>query len=219
MKSIKKYILSLTVILLQIIVSMRFFITMGSRAVIPTHWNIRGEVDGWMPILKASALFIGTNVFILLLMVLLPFISPKYREGKERFKKIIPQFTGLMNFFFGLIHIYSMYLSKYPQIGERGNYVLAIIGIMFVAIGNLLPKIPQNFFAGIRTPWALNSEENWHKTHRLGGKSFVMGGVVTAVASMFPRQPIASIVAFAVFMLCVLIPVVYSFILFKRTEI
>ncbi len=218
MNNIKKYFLSITVIILQLVVSARFIITMGSGALIPTHWNIKGEVDGWMPIMQAALVFVGANLLIFLLMLFLPYISPKYRKQEERFKKIIPQFTGIMNFFFGLVHIYSMYLSKYPQIGQKGNYMLAIIGIMFVAIGNLLPKIPQNYFAGIRTPWTLSSEENWRKTHRLGGRSFVFGGIITASASFFPKDPTASIVAFGIFMACVLIPLGYSFYLYKRGD-
>lgn len=41
------------------------------------------------------------------------------------------------------------------------------IGILFLFIGNELPKVKSNFFMGIRTPWALCSEENWRRTHRL----------------------------------------------------
>ncbi|MDP8233147.1 MAG: SdpI family protein [Candidatus Zophobacter franzmannii] len=216
MKRLKQYFLCIGVILLQILVSLRFIAQLGMDYKIPTHWNIKGQIDGWMGIGKGSMLFIGLNLFLFLLLFLLPYFSPKYKAQEERFEKVMPQFAGILAFFFGTIHIFSIYLAKYPEISEKGNFVLSILGIMFIAIGNLLPKIPQNFFAGIRTPWTLSSEDIWRKTHRLGGRSFVFGGIFVIFASMFPHDSSTTVFAFIIFMACALLPAGYSFILFKK---
>jgi uncharacterized membrane protein len=189
---------------------------MGVDKMIPTHWNFKGEIDGWMRLGQGSLLIIGLNLFVFLMLYLLPYYSPKYKFQEERFEKIMPQFAGIMNFFFGLLHIYSLYLAKYPFLDDKKNYMLAIIGIMFMAIGNLLPKIPQNFFAGIRTPWTLSSEENWRKSHRVGGRSFIFGGIFVVFAAFFPNDKSTSMIAFIIFMICALFPVLYSFIIFKK---
>jgi uncharacterized membrane protein len=43
------------------------------------------------------------------------------------------------------------------------------VGLLFIVLGNLMPRFRSNFFFGIRTPWTLSSEQMWMKTHRLGG--------------------------------------------------
>jgi uncharacterized membrane protein len=56
-------------------------------------------------------------------------------------------------------------------------------GVLFLIIGNFLGKLTKNYFAGIRTPWTLENDEVWHRTHRLGGKLFVLGGLFTIVSA------------------------------------
>ena len=48
--------------------------------------------------------------------------------------------------------------------------VMIVIGIMFILLGNYLPKVGQNYTVGIKVAWALNDPENWAATHRFGGK-------------------------------------------------
>ena len=82
-------------------------------------------------------------------------------------------------------------------------------------IGNMMPKIKQNFFFGIKTPWALMDEENWYKTHRLGGKTFVIGGIIIMLTAFIPGE--AKLIGFLVALLpMIFIPFVYSFMLFKN---
>jgi uncharacterized membrane protein len=50
-------------------------------------------------------------------------------------------------------------------------------GGLFVVIGNYLPKVRPNYMMGIRTPWTLTSDVAWRRTHRLGGRLFVIEGL------------------------------------------
>jgi uncharacterized membrane protein len=64
--------------------------------------------------------------------------------------------------------------------------VMAIcLSVAYIVIGNLLPKCKQNYIIGIRTKWTLESEASWYKTHRLGGKTFMVYGVLSALMSLF----------------------------------
>ncbi len=56
--------------------------------------------------------------------------------------------------------------------------VLIATGALFIVIGNYLPKVRSNYLMGIRTPWTLTSDLAWYRTHRLGGRLFVIGGLV-----------------------------------------
>lgn len=59
-----------------------------------------------------------------------------------------------------------------------------VIGFIFIILGNYLPKIKRNYTIGIRTSWALNSDENWSRTHRFSGYVFVLSGMLYIIFSM-----------------------------------
>jgi len=83
-------------------------------------------------------------------------------------------------------------------------------------LGNLLPKVPRNFFVGIRTPWTISDEENWRMTHRLGGWLFVIGGVLMLFKGVLRLSSAMQIISTWAVILMLLSPLVYSFILFRR---
>ena len=89
------------------------------------------------------------------------------------------------------------------------------LGLLFAVLGNLMGKLTKNFFVGIRTPWTLASDEVWLRTHRFGGKVFVVTGLGLIVASVLGAG-----LGLVVWCLIVasLIPVVYSYVIYRRIE-
>ena len=86
------------------------------------------------------------------------------------------------------------------------------MGLLFVIIGNYLPKCKQSYTVGIKVPWTLNSEENWYRTHRFAGILWVIGGFL-GMATAF----VGGFVAFMVIMaLMTVAPVVYSYVLYRK---
>nr|WP_275450028.1 SdpI family protein [Clostridium massiliodielmoense] len=80
--------------------------------------------------------------------------------------------------------------------------------------GNYLPKCKQNYTVGIKLPWTLNSEENWNKTHRLGGYVWMAGGLILCILTWLNiYRQIATIV---IVVIISVIPIVYSFLLYKK---
>lgn len=98
------------------------------------------------------------------------------------------------------------------------NPVLIIIGLMLAVLGNILPKVPRNFFVGIRTPWAISDEENWHKTHRVGGKVFLLGGFLMILSGVVPLSGAVMASLAWLIMAVVLFPLVYSFVLYLKRK-
>lgn len=92
-----------------------------------------------------------------------------------------------------------------------------LFGIMFIAIGNYLPKTKQNYTMGIKVSWAYTSEENWNATHRFGGKAWVIGGIVIALAALLP-QAAAIVVMFVAILVMVLLPIFYSYRYYLRQK-
>lgn len=100
-------------------------------------------------------------------------------------------------------------------LGKEINGIMmtpAMLGILFIFIGNYMPKTKQNSTLGIKIFWTLNNEENWNKTHRFAGKVWVIGGFVM-VFSMF--RPDLAIIAMLV---CVIIPIIYSYNIYKKHQ-
>ena len=96
------------------------------------------------------------------------------------------------------------------------NFVFPLLGVMLAFIGNYMVHIKPNYFAGFRLPWTLNNNENWRKTHQLGGRLWFAGGLLIAVVSLFLPTEAAFIFFLAAITLMVAIPLVYSYRLFKK---
>lgn len=151
------------------------------------HWNIRGEVDGYAG--KWFGAFFAPVISLLLLALLryLPKIDPK--------KDNYPRFQG--SYSFTIILVLAFLLAIHVlTIGFNLGLALDIsrlaplgVGLLFIGIGNYMPKFKPNYFSGIRTPWTLSNETVWHKTHRFGGKAFVVMGGLT-ILSILLREPL-----------------------------
>ena len=87
-----------------------------------------------------------------------------------------------------------------------------------VLFGNYMHTIKPNYFAGIRVPWTLNNEENWRKTHLLAGKLWFVGGLVIALVCLLLPANISIITFFTLTMILVVIPIVYSYRLYKNNS-
>ena len=179
---------------------------------IPTHFGPSGEPDAWGT--KFSVLiYPGLLLLINLLAEPMKKLDPKM-ENYERFDKYYYNFFFGFAIFFLIVEIANIAIALGAPINV-GSIICFTVGVFMFFIGNMMPKIKQNFFFGIKTAWALTDEENWFKTHRLGGKTFALGGLVMMVIAFIPGESKVWILL-AVILLMTLIPLVYSFLIFKR---
>ncbi|HZH38400.1 MAG TPA: SdpI family protein [Flavisolibacter sp.] len=96
--------------------------------------------------------------------------------------------------------------------------VFPVMGLFFAFIGNYMNNIKPNYFAGIRLPWTLSSDENWRRTHLLAGKLWFGGGIIIALLGVI--LPISALLPafFTIMVIMVIIPVVFSYRLFKQQQ-
>jgi len=214
----KKFWISIIIIIVQIALALYLSSFIVNDAKIPSHWNIRGEIDGYTGKWTAILLFPGINIFMLIFMLILPIISVRYRETPERFSQMVPIITNIVIFFFAIIHIYTLLLGA-ELVSATGSFIFYALGLMFILLGNILPKMPSSFFIGIRTPWTLSSEYVWRKTHKVGGICFVLSGLLMIfVPAIWGNNATAMIIMSVLFMALLLYSVLYSFLLFKKGE-
>jgi len=180
---------------------------------VATHWSMSGEADGFSSRALGAVLAPGIAFALWLLLPLLRRVDPR-QTNYERFDGTFWLVLNVLIVFMGAIHVMSLGAALgWPINVSRA--MLVIIGVMFVALGNYLPRVRSNWWMGIRTPWTMESESVWRQTHRLAGYTFVIGGLVAALSALLPTS-IAFGVGFTAVMVGALIPVVYSYVVYRR---
>jgi uncharacterized membrane protein len=180
---------------------------------IPMHWNIHGELDGYG---SKGTIFLmpGAMVFLLGLFSVLPILSPQSFEvdsSRKTYLFIVVLITGLM----GYIQAVILYAATHGGHVDVGRALVGGTFLFFAMLGNVLGRVRRNFYIGVRVPWTLASERVWNDTHRIAAWIFVacgLAGFVIALAGL----PL--FVAFAVLLVAVVVPVVYSFVHYKQLE-
>ncbi len=158
-------------------------------------------------------------VFGLPVMLLATHLFGLYFMGLDQKQK--GQNKKALNMIFWIVPLISLYSNGMVYaiaFGKSFDFVLlmpVLLGVMFVFIGNYLPKVKQNRTLGIKVSWTLNNEENWNKTHRLGGKVWVISGLVILFSIFLPQAAIMPVVACAV-IAATIIPIVYSYCIYKK---
>jgi len=214
----KKFWLSIIILIVQVILALYLSSYIADDAKIPSHWNIQGEIDGYSSKWTAVLLFAGINILLFIFMLALPYISIRYRNAPERFSRMVPLITNIVIFFFAVIHIYTLLIGA-ELVSANGCFIYYALGLMFILLGNILPKMPSSFFIGIRTPWTLSSESVWRKTHKVGGICFVVSGLLMIfITAIWGNNATAITIMFVQFLLLVLYPVAYSFFLYKNSD-
>ena len=96
-------------------------------------------------------------------------------------------------------------------------YMELLLGVLFVIIGNYLPKARQNYTIGIKIPWTLANEENWNRTHRLAGYLWMICGILMIIACLTRLVPAEWLIGLLLIM--VLVPCIYSYWLHAKKDL
>ncbi|NLY56094.1 MAG: SdpI family protein [Firmicutes bacterium] len=181
---------------------------------VPSHWNIDGEVDRYSSREFGAFFPPAMAVGMFLLLGVIPYIDPKGANFKK-YGKVYDVFVWLMIIFFVLMGIIT-WLAALGYALSVGKIICALVALLFIVIGNYLPKIQyRNYTFGIRTPWTLDNEEVWRQTHRWAGKVMVVGGII-ALLGLFATER----VSFWLLMAGVLLPslgaTIYSYLLYRK---
>lgn len=181
---------------------------------IPSHWNAAGEIDDTMN--KANySLLILLPIGIYLMMKVLPLIDPKRKAYQIHAKayQVILLATYIMMSLFAWLGVLTAMGMRF----DVSRIALFSIGILFIVMGNFMPQIRQNYFFGIKTPWTLASEVVWKKTHRVGGYTFTIAGILAICLGFLWRSDFVFMVI-GIMGLAGLFPVIYAYWLYRKLE-
>lgn len=207
-KNLPKLIITSLITLIPIVIGLILWDKLPDQ--VPMHWNAQGEVDGYGT--KFQAVFLMPLVLVAFhwTCVLGTSLDPKKQNINDKIFTlvlwIIPVISLLCN---------SMVFAT--ALGHKVSVEIIMplfMGALFVIIGNYMPKCKQSYTVGIKLPWTLDNEENWNKTHRLAGFLWVIGGVIIMATAFLG----AFWLFFIVLIPMVIVPFVYSYLLYKKNK-
>ena len=181
---------------------------------VPMHWGFDGEINRYGS--KNELWLIGAlGPLFALLFQFLPRLDPK-RRNYEKFQTYYEAFSLVLVAFTSVMMGVALLESFRPGTLSMGRVVSALVGLLFLFVGNLMGKVKPNFFMGIRNPWTLSDPDVWNRAHRLGGGLFFLTGLVTVVSAILLPEPVTFAVLMAGTLLTALIPTVMSYFWYKK---
>lgn len=182
---------------------------------VPMHWNIRGEIDRYGDKIELILIPILLPLLIYIIFLVIPSIDPKdkIKNMGSKFHSIKILLTTMMT----ILALFIIYIAK-NQSMTNPNYIVLLVGVLYIILGNYFKTIKPNYFIGIRTPWTLENETVWKKTHKLGGKMWFPAGIVVVLSSLILERQTNFILFIIITSIIAIIPMVYSYLLYKKVS-
>ena len=211
MEKFKKEIPYLAVSLLPFVYLAYIWPSLPQR--VPMHWNASGEIDRWGD--KSETLMIPLLMtgLVYVLFLILPKIDPK---GKlESMGNKLNSFRMILTCFMSVLSLYVLYSIKTHNADPK--MLFPLLGLLFAFLGNYMKTMKPNYFIGFRTPWTLENEEVWKKTHKMGGMLWFIGGLLMTFTFLLEGK--TQLYTFmAILVVITIIPVVYSYLEFQKQK-
>ena len=198
---------------------------------VPTHYNIKGEPDGF-----------GSKYELLMFPVLLivcsfamdpltkSYLSKADDTDDEKEKaehitnskvlKVTAIVTMFLFFFMNIITLYSTYAyvnpnSKLPEF-DMLKGIGVIMGITLVVLGNFMTKTRNNANIGFRLSWTRYNDNTWNKSNRFASYVMMFAGAISAICFFFFESTIASILSVIALMIALPIIMIYAYIVYNN---
>ena len=211
MKNKKYWLITSAVTLLPILLGLLLWNRLPDR--LPTHYGIDGAADGWSG--KGFAVF-GLPLIMLAFHGIIYAATRLDKQNRGHNEKVL-NLVGLIFPVMSIVNAVHIYSRAMDMELNLSSILFVPLGLMFIFIGNWLPKIKQNSTLGIKIRWTLYNEENWNKTHRFSGYCWVFGGVLFCLMGFVPEKTLVWLLPLQVLLLAV-VPMVYSWQLAKKQQ-
>ena len=177
----------------------------------PIHWGLDGEPNGYATRLAG----------ILILPLIMVVVNVIVQFSLETAPKTNLKLKKLMLWLLPILSVIFQSLTLSEALGYHLDIALitmVTVGIIFILLGNYIPKTSQNRVAGFRFPMTLSNPDNWQKTNRLGGMMLVISGIIMILGGVISTwYPIVAVLTFIVILfLNILVPLCYSIRLARK---
>lgn len=190
--------------------------------VVPVHYGVDGSADRFdskYTLLVMPIITVALTIFF----VLWPRFVDVAQAAQQANLVVLERIMVPLVVFFAALNgmilwmAYTQVTQMYATAFPFPRAIAGLISLLFVVIGNILPKTKRNHWIGVRLPWTLASDEVWYKTHRLAGYLYAGSGIVGLLTAVFVADPVWTIMpVVGGVLLSTLIASVYSYRLARR---
>ena len=222
MKNFKKIMIIILTVLPTIYSAIAVFFILPDT--VAAHFGIDGTPDRYGS--KYEAFLFPA---IILVITLLYFLYRKFQEksSKEdndrtaRNLDILDTVILIVMVLFNALCVFLLTIMKHPgTMKNKENMIFVIIstvvGVLFILLGNILPKTKPNSFIGVRLSWCMDSDEHWYITNRNCGIAMVLAGICTVIAGLIVRNGTYIIYMILSLILFLTVATIYSYAIIKK---
>ena len=177
---------------------------------IATHFDANGVPNGWS---SRAVAVLGLPAFLVAAHLLCAFgtmMDPKRKNIQDKMYKLVLWICPVVS----ILVCTCVYLYALGVDVDMARIAGLMVGVMFIIVGNYLPKCRQSYTMGIKLPWTLNDEENWNATHRFGGWLWMAGGVIFLLLTFL--NAMNTLWTLGLILLMVGLPTAYSYLYYRK---
>ena len=211
MKNKKYWLITSAITLVPIVLGLLLWNRLPDQ--LPTHFGVDGAADGWSG--KGFAVF-GIPLMMLGFHIVIFFATRLDKQNRGHNEKLM-NLVGLIFPVMSIVNSVIIYTQAMELELNLSMLLFPMLGLLFIVIGNWLPKIKQNSTLGIKIKWTLYNEENWNRTHRVAGFVWVIGGVIFCLMGFVPEKTLLFLLPIQIILLAC-VPMFYSWQLAKKQQ-
>jgi uncharacterized membrane protein len=206
-------LVSLAIVVAMLLIGAWAWVQLPPGAQVPIHWNAAGEPNGFASKEFAFLLVPAIGLGVTALFWAIPAMEPRRSHIERSGIAYAVAWVSVMLLLLGVQGV--TVLAALGSTLNVAGLVLIGVGVLFVALGLVMPRVKSNFLFGIRTPWTLSSERSWERTHRAGAVVFVVLGLAFAVLGVTGAAESGLIVVFVGMFIALGALVVYSYLVWR----
>ena len=96
--------------------------------------------------------------------------------------------------------------------------IATVIGVMFIIIGNIMPKTKPNSLVGMRLSFCMDTDEHWYIANRAGGIALVISGIATILSGLILRNGTYVIGMIIALLVTLTVATIYSYVIIKKDK-
>ena len=177
------------------------------------RWNLEFEPSGYASRFVAAVIMPSAFLLAPLVAWILPRVDPR-RASYRRHESTYWLIWNAVMLLLAVLQALTIGIALGWRI-DAARAFPSVIGLVFIVLGNYLPRLRPNWFVGIRTPWTLSSDEVWRRTHRLGSRTMIVCGVLLLLAGFDVAEWVRTAAWVVALLVGVGLPVVYSFVVWR----
>lgn len=183
---------------------------------IPAHYNIENKVDRWGSKYEILIFPIVTILFGQFLLIMGRIAKKQEVQGNNNEKNsLIIGICSLLIFnIISGVMIYSS-LIKADKLSfatfEFEQILFFFVGIIFIVIGNVMPKLKKNSVLGFRTKYSMKNDEIWKKCQRISGITTMISGILIIIFSFIFHNLILYVLIILIIFFGLGIDLIYSY--------